>query len=126
MTAAPTSTWPEDCPACHAPWRLKSRTMGARLGQPHQGTCENGHHWYESELKFRPGDQQLPVVNDERPVQDQVVEYIERRKAVGVERYGTALQANNGRDALRDLFEELVDAVNYCAQTLIERDGHLP
>lgn len=122
----PESTWPESCPGCGAPWRVKSKTMGAQFGQPHSGTCANGHRWYENTMKDRPGDQPLPVVNDERPVQDQVVEYIERRKLVGVERYGTPLQANNGRDALRDLFEELVDAVNYCAQMLIERDGHLP
>lgn len=77
-------------------------------------------------MKTRPGDQPLPTTNDSECVQDQVCAYIQRRKAVGIERYGTALQANNGRDALRDLYEELVDAVQYCAQMLIERDGKLP
>lgn len=79
-----------------------------------------------AKLKERPGDQPLPTPNDNVSVQDQVLAYIERRKAIGIERYGSALQANNGRDALRDLFEELVDAVNYAAQMLIERDGRLP
>lgn len=41
------NTWPEDCPACGAPWHIKSRTMGRAHGQPHQGTCENGHQWHE-------------------------------------------------------------------------------
>jgi hypothetical protein len=77
-------------------------------------------------LKTRPGDQALPTANDSEPVQDQVIAYIERRKQVGIERYGTPLQAHNGRDALRDLFEELIDAVQYLAQVLIERDGKLP
>lgn len=43
----PKSTWPEDCPTCHAPWRTRTKTMGAAMGQPHRGVCENGHRWYE-------------------------------------------------------------------------------
>lgn len=41
------STWPEDCPTCHAPWKARSKTMNAKMGQPHRGTCQNGHRWYE-------------------------------------------------------------------------------
>ena len=75
--------------------------------------------------KLRPEDQPLPVVNDLPIVQDEVVQFIQKRKDLGVQRYGTALQPHNGRDGLRDLLEELVDAVNYTAQLIIERDGHL-
>ena len=77
-------------------------------------------------LKHRPGDQPLPAVNELPYVQDALTDYIDRRKKVGIERYGTALKPHNGRDALRDLFEELVDASLYCAQMLLERDGKLP
>lgn len=41
------STWPPDCPTCHDRWDVKSRTMGAALGQPHRGICINGHSWRE-------------------------------------------------------------------------------
>lgn len=41
------STWPAGCPTCGAGWKIKSRTMGRVMGQPHQGTCANGHIWYE-------------------------------------------------------------------------------
>lgn len=77
-------------------------------------------------MKLREGDQPLPTTNDLPCVQDQVMAFIERRKQLGVDRYGTTLQPHNGRDALRDLLEELVDAVNYTAQLIIERDGRLP
>lgn len=77
-------------------------------------------------MRQRPGDQPQPERNQEPFVQDALVAYIDRRKAVGIERYGTALQPHNGRDALRDAFEEAVDLAVYLAQVIIERDGRLP
>ena len=38
---------------------------------------------------------------------------------------GTALQPFNGRDALRDLYEELLDACTYIRQVIEERDSPL-
>lgn len=43
------------------------------------------------------------------------------RRNLGIQRYGTPLQAGNGRDAKRDLCEELLDATAYAAQDAIER-----
>lgn len=77
-------------------------------------------------MKLRPGDQQLPELNDLPYVQDALTDYIDRRKKLGIERYGTALQPHNGRDALRDALEEAVDLAIYLAQVIIERDGRLP
>jgi len=77
-------------------------------------------------MRQRQGDQPLPTANEGVCVQDEVIAYIERRKAIGIERYGTVLQPHNGRDALRDAFEEAVDLSQYLAQMLIERDGKLP
>lgn len=57
-------------------------------------------------LRLRPGDQSLPIPNDGPCVQDAVIEDLANRKLVGVERYGTPLQPHNGRDALRDAYEE--------------------
>ena len=72
-------------------------------------------------LKFREGDQQLPVVNDLPAVQDLVIQDVEERKALGISRYGTMLQPLNGRNGFRDLYEELLDAVNYMRQVQEER-----
>jgi hypothetical protein len=73
--------------------------------------------------KQRPGDQPLPEVNGSQFIQDMVIADIEARKQVGIQRYGTALQAHNGRDALQDLYEELIDAAMYVKQLMVERDG---
>lgn len=56
-------------------------------------------------------------------IQAQVRADLEEREKLGIERYGTALRAHNGRDALLDLYEELLDACCYAKQALIERDG---
>jgi hypothetical protein len=45
-----------------------------------------------------------------------------KRHQKGVETYGTPLFAHNGRDALKDLYEELLDAVVYLKQVMTERD----
>ena len=73
-------------------------------------------------MKLRPGDQPLPVPNDGPDIQSLVIADIETRRQVGIERYGTALQANNGRDALRDAYEEALDLATYLRQAIEERD----
>ena len=71
----------------------------------------------------REGDsQELPVVNDLPSIQDLVIRDIEKRKALGIRRYGTVLQPFNGRDALLDLYEEILDSLMYCKQLLVERE----
>lgn len=77
-------------------------------------------------LKNRPGDQPLPTPDTDAPaIQDLVISDMEARKKVGLERYGTLLKANNGRDMLQDLYEELLDGANY-ARGEIERRKELP
>jgi len=89
----------------------------------------------------RHGDQPLPVPNDGPSMHDLAADDIRRshpggrapwigavmrdlnaRKQLGLDRYGSLLQAHNGRDALRDLYEELLDALVYCKQWLEEND----
>lgn len=65
--------------------------------------------------------QPLPVVNDSPSIQSLVREDLEARERVGIERYGTALQAHNGRDALRDAYEEALDLACYLRQAIAER-----
>lgn len=74
-------------------------------------------------MKQRDGDQPLPIVNDRESVQAAVIRDLEARTQLGIERYGTALQPHNGRDALRDAYEEAMDLTLYLKQSLIERDS---
>lgn len=62
-----------------------------------------------------------PTPNTSEPIVDLVIKDLQDRKKVGIERYGTPLQANNGRDALQDLYEELLDAAQYIKQVMEER-----
>jgi hypothetical protein len=75
----------------------------------------------------RAGDAQpMPTVNDAPDIQSVVIADIEARRAVGIERYGTALQPHNGRDALVDAYEEAVDLAMYLRQRLVEQDTTVP
>jgi hypothetical protein len=73
-------------------------------------------------MRQRPGDQPLPVRNNEPDIQSMVIDDIGKRRAVGIERYGTPLQPFNGRKSLRDIYEELLDAACYVKQRLVEED----
>lgn len=88
------------------------------LPLPHQS-----HEASRPSLRQRAGDQRLPVRNDSRDIQSMVIDDIRARREVGISRYGTALQPHNGRDAFRDLYEELLDAVMYVRQVMAEREG---
>lgn len=46
---------------------------------------------------------------------------VRERIAVGTKKYGTPLQANNGRDALVDAYQEALDLVFYLRQAIVER-----
>lgn len=76
--------------------------------------------------KERPGDQPLPIQNEELFIQDLVILDLQARMALGIERYGTLLQANNGRDALLDAYEEAMDLTIYLKQCLVERQLSAP
>lgn len=73
-------------------------------------------------LKQRDGDQPLPIANDHPDIQSQVIADIEKRRQVGIQRYGTALQPHNGRDMLLDAYEEAMDLCIYLKGCLVERD----
>jgi hypothetical protein len=66
-------------------------------------------------------DQPPPTPNDRRPIQALVRADLEERERVGVERYGTPLQAHNGRDALVDAYQEALDLACYLRQAIEER-----
>jgi hypothetical protein len=71
-------------------------------------------------MRQREDDQPLPVPNDTIDIQTLVIHDLRIRREVGIARYGTALQANNGRDALRDAYEEALDLCCYLRQMIEE------
>lgn len=66
-------------------------------------------------------DQPAPEPNESRPIWGLVVEDMLERDTVGRERYGTPLQAHNGRDALVDAYQESLDLAVYLRQAIAER-----
>lgn len=52
-----------------------------------------------------------PIKNDSTPIAELVLVDVSARRELGRARYGTDLQAHNGRDALRDAYEEALDLV---------------
>lgn len=62
------------------------------------------------------------IPNQSKPIVDSVIEELLKRKQLGIERYGVALQSGNGRDALRDAFEEQIDNLLYLKQYMIEKN----
>ena len=68
-------------------------------------------------------DQPAPVANDHPAVWPLVIMDMAARDQVGRARYGVPLQPHNGRDALRDAYEEALDLCAYLRQAIMERDG---
>ena len=67
--------------------------------------------------------QPSPVANDRAAVWPLVIMDMANRDQVGRDRYGVPLQPHNGRDALRDAYEEALDLCAYLRQAIMERDG---
>lgn len=55
------------------------------------------------------------------PIVDLVLADLRERDRIGQIRYGTSLRAHNGRDALRDAYEEALDLAIYLRQCIEER-----
>lgn len=69
----------------------------------------------------RVADQPPPLAREGRPIWELVVEDMQERDRIGRERYGTPLQAHNGRDALVDAYQEALDLAVYLRQAIEER-----
>lgn len=67
-------------------------------------------------------EQPMPTPNGGTSIQALVRADLDTREQVGIQRYGTPLQAFNGRDALRDAYEEALDLACYLRQAIAERE----
>jgi hypothetical protein len=103
------------CPKCNRP--LNSA-----------GTCSGCDDYYSNEnyvfaTERLQAPQPDPQPNNLPAVWDLVIEDMRSRDQFGRTKYRTALQPFNGRDALRDAFEESLDLIVYLRQMIYERDG---
>lgn len=57
-------------------------------------------------------------------VTQSVIDDLNFRRSQGIQKYGMELFTFNGRDALTDRYQELLDAACYTKQALLERDLH--
>jgi hypothetical protein len=49
---------------------------------------------------------------------------LKERSDTGIKKYGEPLKANNGRDALVDVYQEILDAAMYIRQKIYEERGY--
>ncbi len=64
-----------------------------------------------------------PVANELPAVWELVIGDMRDRDSFGRKKYGTPLQPHNGRDPLRDAYQEALDPVVYLRQAIFERDS---
>lgn len=67
--------------------------------------------------------QPKPIPNNSAHINDLVCVDLRYRKQEGEKKYGVPLQADNGRDALQDAYEEALDLCQYLKQAIVERDN---
>lgn len=65
------------------------------------------------------------VVEGRGYIFERVIEDMRARADMGLKKYGTYLQACNGRDGLRDAYEEVLDLAVYLRQVIDERDERM-
>lgn len=68
-------------------------------------------------------EQPNPTPNDSIPTWELVMRDMENRNKAGVEKYGTPLQPNNGRNSLQDAYEEALDLAVYLKNAIIEHQS---
>lgn len=66
-------------------------------------------------------DQPAPERTTGPAIWELVIADMHERDQLGRERYGTPLQAHNGRDPLVDAYQEALDLVVYLRQAIEER-----
>src|SRR5687767_1098517 len=91
---------------------------------PNPCSCGGEYGEHEPGCVYRAQyTQPAPTPNTLPAVWDLVVTDMRMRDAKGLSTYGTRLQPHNGRDALRDAYEEALDLAAYLRQAIYERDG---
>lgn len=72
-----------------------------------------------SEVRDPSTDQQLPS-GGQQEVQQALINVIAARRELGIRKYGQRVMTYNGRSALRDAWEEVIDLAVYLTQMMLE------
>lgn len=98
---------------------------GSAVTPPHMLYGEILRSFEGGRLRPPPAWEQPKPTRGRRLVAEHARDFFEsilqHQEAKGLAKYGTALMTDNGRNALLDLFGELVDAIMYCSQALLEQ-----
>lgn len=74
--------------------------------------------------EYRNGPEPMPLPVPESPAMwDLVMADMRARDRMGTVKYGQRLAAHDGRDALRDAYQEALDLAVYLRKAMYERDG---
>lgn len=97
---------------------MKGRNVGDTM--KHFSTMDDE---VRPEREGREGDTQPMPKGNDLPVMHHLVQRdLEDRLQVGIKRYGQPLQPHNGRNALRDAYEEALDLAVYLRQAIYESE----
>lgn len=67
--------------------------------------------------------EQSDPIPGKQSVTQAVIADLREREQVGIRRYGRTLETFNGRNALQDAYEEVLDLAQYIKQVLMEDDA---
>lgn len=82
---------------------------------------ENPYGWKYPKDNKAAAPEPPPTGHGDMVIFEVTADLIARAK-MGIEKCNTPLRVNNGRDALNDLYQELLDATMYLKQAIMERD----
>jgi hypothetical protein len=113
----------------HASWYHRSMNCSLEraswLRECRNRTPENIYRWRNTltgEIEMLPTNTEQPTPKGTgREILPLVIADLVQRTEKGIATYGEPLRADNGRDALRDAYEEELDLAMYLRQAMEER-----
>jgi hypothetical protein len=102
----------------------KFNSLGPGDAPDKQGNCDNCGKVWPILIPLRPSlsrPEPPPTTNSSKPIWELVIADMRERDREGRKKYGTPLQAFNGRDALVDCYQEALDLAVYLCQAIEER-----
>lgn len=114
------------------PEKLEKKSLSAALVNrpeplPTAGAQDVFPQIYEDLRKEAKGDKSTVIIAGVAvPLVDVLIQELEERRQIGIKKYGRPLQTFNGRDALKDAYQEALDLIAYLRQKLTEVGGLPP
>ncbi len=86
--------------------------------------CSRGHNWRVSEdtPELSINQEQPQPHGTGQPVGERLIELIQERTKLGIQKYGEPLTTHNGRDSMLDALQESIDLNQYLMKALMESE----